>query len=150
MSPSEPIKASISIWLTATFLCLPFWLKTKVKLLSVGYYGENLFDKNICRIEWDSHLTEESCKQLWSNYNGTEEYETCDLKQRLMSDNCEYECDDCEYQDKLECVSFCFVGDVRVDDGHVGDAHADDGLEPYLFEILLMITDFYSDCPIKR
>ena len=124
MSSPEPIKASISIWLTATFLCLPFWLKTKVKLSSENKLSDendknNLLYKNICRIEWDSHLTEESCKQIWFNYNGTEEYETCDLKQRLMSDNCE------EYQEKLECVSFFFVDDARVDDGPNDDGCVD-------------------------
>ena len=59
-------------------------------------------NKASCEIEWDSHLTEETCKELWFNYNGTEEYELCDIKYRLMEDedlitNCEYE--------KFECVS---------------------------------------------
>ena len=90
-------------------------MKTKVKLsseikLSDENDAKNLLDKNICRIEWDSHLTEESCKQIWSNYNGLEEYETCDLKEQLIAT-------DCEYQAKLECVSCFCVADGRVDDG---------------------------------
>ena len=55
--------------------------------------------KTTCEIEWDNHLTEESCKQLWFNYNGSEEYELCDFKYQLM----ELETD-CEYEE-FECVS---------------------------------------------
>ena len=65
-------------------------------------------NKASCEIEWDSHLTEETCKELWFNYNGTEEYELCDIKYRLMEDKLFWDNtvlgDDCEYQ-KFECVS---------------------------------------------
>ena len=57
-----------------------------------------------CEIEWDSHLTEETCKQLWFNYNGTEEYELCDIKYRLLEDSSTLLEEDCEYE-KFECVS---------------------------------------------
>ena len=59
-------------------------------------------NKASCEIEWDSHLTEETCKKLWFNYNGTEEYELCDFKYRLMED--EDLITSCEYE-KFECVS---------------------------------------------
>jgi len=61
-------------------------------------------NKATCEIEWDSHLTEETCKQLWLNYNGTEEYELCDFKYRLMEDKFTILEDDCDYE-KFECVS---------------------------------------------
>ena len=103
----EPFKASISIWLTALCLCLPFWLKAEVKQRGVSSDSDKSADWNngaSCEIEWDSHLTEESCKQLWFNYNGTEEYELCDFKYQMLEDKSTLLEADCEYE-KFECVS---------------------------------------------
>ena len=100
----NPNKASIFIWLTAFLLCSPFWFTAKVNRRGFTTWrkksSDDLENKASCRIEWDSHLTEESCKKLWSNYNGTEEYKTCDIKQRIMADD-----KDCDYEHEFECVS---------------------------------------------
>ena len=93
----ELSKASISIWFTALCICLPFWLKSEVK--HRGLNDNDWKNKQTCEIEWDSHLTEETCKMLWSNYTGTEEYELCDFKYQIM----EFQ-SDCKYEE-FECVS---------------------------------------------
>ena len=89
------------------FLCLPFWLKSEVK--QRGWGDKNWENIATCEIEWDSHLTEETCKQLWFNYNGTEEYEQCDFKYRTVEfGTLEFSESDFGYEE-FQCVSLKLI-----------------------------------------
>ena len=82
-------------------------LKAEAKHRGVSSDSDDSADWNnkvTCEIEWDSHLTEETCKELWFNYNGTEEYELCDFKYQMLEDKSTLLEADCEYE-KFECVS---------------------------------------------